>query len=815
MNRHRRTAFFASRFVSCGLFAFAVATTARAQSDSCGSATPIGTGAFFGSTVSASNDGSSSCGETTTSNDVWYRYTAADDGALQVTTCGSNWDTVLSLHSACPGNAGNELDCNDDSCNIQSVVGTPMTTGQSVLIRVAGWQGATGAFTLHVSFSTSPGTDTCANALPVVAGTTIGDTLSASNDGSANCGSSDTTPDVWYRFTATEDCRLRVNTCGSNDYDSVLSIHSGCPGTAANTISCNDDSCGTSSSVSTLATAGSTYWIRVSGYAGATGNFILNVSCDPPTGAGADILVGQIGSLAQYGRLADIIGCGMDSPLCNQGSEPLDWIANPDPRHPFATFGVYRIQGTRFEQIGQSWCKHGYGAGQSDACGLGCSPYQDETHLGVGCSDTYSSDNNAERSILGPRSEINPWTGAYAFAGSYLDLHAGDPVDPIEHRLRIHDSDIDPADNPGATYVGECHIVGHDDVNHLDSVGWTPVSPSGASGGGWSFGLGGTTNGTAIHAWPGAQLTTFQDAGSTDGRAYLGVVVTDNGNGTWHYDYAIQNFDMDRGIGSFRIPLGAETHVTNAGFHAPESDDPEFSNTPWSLAFNGDALTWSTESFASNPHANPIHWATAYSFRFDADSPPADTTVTLGLWKPGSPASLTGTTAGPRVGSCLAGTVNSSTGPIADVLSVNGSAGDPQTRVVTAARGSAVAVSLAAATQGPVAPRYGLWVWLGNPASAANLVASGQTLGCTVNPTPLQRNSLPQPFRCLRGGVPPVVCSGVTEIGGAPPRAPWTLHRNQGFATAGSFTLQGVLQDAGAGNSTGFSVTNAVVLVIQ
>src|SRR5262245_24157122 len=102
------------RSIAFGAVLLGAAGLASAQSDSCATATTVGTGTFFGSTTSATHDGASSCGETDTSNDVWYRYVASEAGDLHVTTCGSSFDTVVSLHSACPGSAANELDCNDD-----------------------------------------------------------------------------------------------------------------------------------------------------------------------------------------------------------------------------------------------------------------------------------------------------------------------------------------------------------------------------------------------------------------------------------------------------------------------------------------------------------------------------------------------------------------------------------------------------------------------------------------------------------------------------------------------------------------------------
>ncbi len=168
-----------------------------------------------------------------------------------------------------------------------------------------------------------------------------------------------------------------------------------------------------------------------------------------------------------------------------------------------------------------------------------------------------------------------------------------------------------------------------------------------------------------------------------------------------------------------------------------------------------------------------------------------------------------------HIAACRAGTVNGGSGPVTDVLMLNGGTG-----IVSASTGAPIEFQLDAAPNGPGGPgnslaRYVLWIWLGFPANAFDLSAGGSALGCTVNPTPFHPAAAPQAFRCLRGtGLPNAVCRGVSERT-APARAPWTIRRNQGFAHPFVLTLQGVLEDAGAANPSGFSVTNAVSLVVQ
>ncbi|MGE3108808.1 MAG: FG-GAP-like repeat-containing protein [Phycisphaerales bacterium] len=125
-----------------------------AQSNSCASATLITPGMYSGTTVGATSDGTTSCGQSNSTPDVWYRISTPSVCQLDADLCASNYDTVLSIHSACPGSSGNELACNDDTCGVGSSVNVSAQAGNTYYIRVSGWNGATGSFTLSVTCTT-------------------------------------------------------------------------------------------------------------------------------------------------------------------------------------------------------------------------------------------------------------------------------------------------------------------------------------------------------------------------------------------------------------------------------------------------------------------------------------------------------------------------------------------------------------------------------------------------------------------------------------------------------------------------------------
>jgi hypothetical protein len=148
----------------------------------------------------------------------------------------------------------------------------------------------------------------------------------------------------------------------------------------------------------------------------------------------------------------------------------------------------------------------------------------------------------------------------------------------------------------------------------------------------------------AINAWKTIQtdveLRDYQVPG--DGLFVVAYRASDNGNGTWHYEYAIFNMNSDRSGGSFSVPVPAGVNVTNIGFSAPQyhSGDQNAGaagynqNTPWTGSRTADAVTWATTPYAQDTTANALRWSTMYNFRFDADQPPQAVAATLGLFKP-------------------------------------------------------------------------------------------------------------------------------------------------------------------------------------
>ncbi len=117
--------------------------------DDCANALPIDFGTFTGSTVGATNDGAATCGNSAAAPDVWFKITAPFNHFLVANTFGSSYDTVLSVHTGCPGSGG-QISCNDNYLGVESGVSHFVLTGEEVYLRVSGNANANGPFTLSV-----------------------------------------------------------------------------------------------------------------------------------------------------------------------------------------------------------------------------------------------------------------------------------------------------------------------------------------------------------------------------------------------------------------------------------------------------------------------------------------------------------------------------------------------------------------------------------------------------------------------------------------------------------------------------------------
>ncbi len=122
--------------------------------DNCANATPIACGGTAsGYTGGANTDGpGSSCTGASVGPDVWYTI-VGNGGNITASLCGSDYDTKIEIYTGSCGSLSCVVD-NDDFCGLQSQVNWASANGVTYYIRVHGFSGASGAYTLNVTCST-------------------------------------------------------------------------------------------------------------------------------------------------------------------------------------------------------------------------------------------------------------------------------------------------------------------------------------------------------------------------------------------------------------------------------------------------------------------------------------------------------------------------------------------------------------------------------------------------------------------------------------------------------------------------------------
>jgi len=388
---------------------------------------------------------------------------------------------------------------------------------------------------------------------------------------------------------------------------------------------------------------------------------------------GPDVIVGDLEDVNQLDPQAvgTQVGLAIGTDSCNNGDQPIDWFALPSVDHPIVPQNLYRMSGgadnqERFEQIGQSWVKHTFEALEDFVCGTcntsGC---ETGTHLCPGCSDPYVSFLNGNQDQIGSRAWINPFTGSFP---ANANDHSGHTHNAVSHRILVETSDLSPGGNPGATYFGEAaYITPHEyswcqshpgQCNMFNNFSYRQFS---VSGGPTVFNFSPVSSTVrmeaAIQAWAatGATVNQVEPDPGNDGIFFVGYKVTGPNAGVWHYEYAVFNENLDRGIQSFQVFFSAfAPPLDNIGFHAPPQHpgwpqdgtvgDAGYSGTPWPFTLDFQnapfSITWNTETFGQNQNANAIRWGTLYNFRFDSSAPPATSSATIGFFKTGSPISV-------------------------------------------------------------------------------------------------------------------------------------------------------------------------------
>ncbi len=342
---------------------------------------------------------------------------------------------------------------------------------------------------------------------------------------------------------------------------------------------------------------------------------------------GPDIIVGDLPDMVQVGSETTPIpqvGLGIATTSCNNGDVPVNFYALPQTDHSFFPQNFYRMSGgadntERMEQIGQSWIKHTFGADEGDDCNLGCNTNNctQFSQLCPGCSDPYLAEENGWYQLLGSRAWVNPFTGFF-LSNPDPTNHTGHNDIGASHRVRVNISDLNTTLNQGATYFAEAAYLTPQEYawcqahpgqcNMYNNASYRQFLVNGTTN--FTFSPVGQTQRTqpAIMGWTGATINEVQPDPGNDGISFVGYKVTSPAPGVYHYEYAVYNYNLDRSIQSFSVPLGAGANLSNIGFHAPPQEPgwandnipggQGYSSMPWAVTQTSDSITWNSETFA-------------------------------------------------------------------------------------------------------------------------------------------------------------------------------------------------------------------------
>jgi hypothetical protein len=264
-------------------------------------------GHVFGTTTAATVDGSASCGTSNATPDSWHRLTVACTREVTLHTYDSSYDTVLSVHTGCPGTSANQVACNDDDVQFGSTFSRLVFTavgGQNYYVRVSGYQGAAGSYQLSWLQATSSD-DLCTSPSFLNPGTYGFNNCVCESDGPSDtlctfAGSDQIYKDFWVQYTPNCYGTIEVNTFQASGphLDTRIAVYanpdnSTCPSGPNSAIACNDDAnANLESQVVFECVAGQRYIFRIGSYAPNTGGpgtlriiYTPATPCTPPTGA--------------------------------------------------------------------------------------------------------------------------------------------------------------------------------------------------------------------------------------------------------------------------------------------------------------------------------------------------------------------------------------------------------------------------------------------------------------------------------------------------------------------------------------------------
>ena len=292
-----------------------------------------------------------------------------------------------------------------------------------------------------------------------------------------------------------------------------------------------------------------------------------------------------------------------------------DFAPYNNDQHPYLVWNLYREIDGRFEQIGASGVKHAFFTVNTNC---GCDGGQ---VLFPTCQDKYSISNNHAPSHIGPREGIEAFTGLWESTGSFFDQN-GDGVQDTsssglgQNRMVVAESLLNQ--NQVNYYLSAWYLI-RDDINIYNNMGHKEytITPNGNA---WLVSaVSNYINGPASDRYV-APDTVDLPAGtasqrvlqSGEGHVTVAVKVVDKGNGTYRYNYMIENHDYDPQVQTITLPLASFSQFSEFVF----ADLDEDVMNDWTVTHANQQLTLQA------PVGNAIDWGYLYAFSFSTDAEP-------------------------------------------------------------------------------------------------------------------------------------------------------------------------------------------------
>jgi hypothetical protein len=212
---------------------------------------------------------------------VWHRWTAPASGKATISTCDSDFDTLLAAYTGSALNALTEVAANDDAtCDLASSVSFQAAKGETYRIAVDGVAGDVGTY--HLLLRLAPPNDDYADAVTLSGdqGAVDGTTAGASHEPEEP---DYLTRSVWYRWAAPSTGWATFEACGGALHPG-LAAYTGTTLATLQSVDTHYNGCADGAArITFAATEGVTYSLVVDSYE-ETGDFALawNRNAPPP-----------------------------------------------------------------------------------------------------------------------------------------------------------------------------------------------------------------------------------------------------------------------------------------------------------------------------------------------------------------------------------------------------------------------------------------------------------------------------------------------------------------------------------------------------